>query len=184
MSEERLTPAAAKKKMLDEGGKLEDKERDFWAQSPEHQSRLMAVLPTMVHEALGQLSEKHGQDISPDILHFLNVSASKALMSLPHPHATAQVIQKDAATFLRQTKADDGRQAALAVCYLILQLVDEDKIPQPNEMQAVMAATVIMEEAKDDGPTRGWRMDQNKVAQGAASIRERLEAHGYLRLLN
>ncbi len=177
---EKLTGAAAKKKILDEGGELPDAEKKFWEETPEHTKRLLAVLPTMIHEALAQLVEKHGQDLAPDILYFLNVSASKAIMELPHPRATALLIQKDAASFLTQANADDGRQAALAVCYLVLQLVDEGKITNPAESQAVMAATAIMEEAKKDGPGEGWRMDTAKVAAGAKAIEERLRAHGYL----
>lgn len=179
--EEKPKTTAEKKAILDDGGKLPDPEQEFWVSLPEVEKRLLAVLPTMVHEALAQLVEEHGMDISPDILQFLNISASKALLSLPNPYALAQVIQKDAGTFLKTTNADDGRQAALAVCYLILQLVEEGRISNPQESQAVLASTAIWEEAKKDGPTGGWSMDQAKVANGADQIRERLEAHGYLR---
>lgn len=172
--------AAEKKAILNDGGKLADPEKDFWMAMPEAEKRLMAVLPTMVHEALAQLVEHHGMDMAPEVFHYLNVSASKAMMGLPNPHAFCHIVQQDAATFLKTTNADDGRQAALAVCYLILQLSEEGRIRKPEEAQAVLISTLIMEEAKKDGPTGLWRMDEQKVAHGAGQVRERLEAHGYL----
>jgi len=172
--------AAQRKKILDAGGKLDDPEKQFWEALDPVQKRLLAVLPTMIHEALAEIVEKHGGDISPEILHFLNISASTAMMHMDHPRASALLIQKDANAFLQTTNAHDGRQAALAACYLVLQLAEEGRIPAPEESQAVLAATLIVEEAKTDGDTGGWRMDEAKVTLGAAAIRERLEANGYL----
>jgi len=172
--------AAQRKKILDDGGKLQDKDAEFYEQLSPAQRRLLAVLPTMIHEALAEIVEKHGGDVSPDVLHFLNISASKALMHMDHPRASAHIIQKDANSFLQVTNAHDGRQAALSACYLVLQLAEEGRIPKPEESQAVLAATAIVEEAKTDGDVKGWRLDEAKVTLGAAAIRERLEANGYI----
>lgn len=178
--DKKWSKAADRKKILDEGGKLPDAEKQFWSALPASSKRLLAILPTMIHEALAELVEKHGMEISQEILYFLNISASKALLYMDHPRASAQVIQKDARTFLSTTNADDGKQAALAVCYLILQLAEEGRIPGAHQSQAVLAATAIMEEAKQDGKTGDWKMDPARVAYGAKALKDRLTTHGYL----
>ena len=171
--------ARDKKKILDEGGKLPDKEAHFWNSLSDSQKRDLTILPVLLHEALSQTVEG-GTEVAGDILHFLNVSASKALMSHSHPKALAKIMQSDCNRMLKETKADDSTEAALVVAYLVLQLVEEGRIPAPDQNQVVLASMAIMEEAKQDGASGGWRMNGTRVAAGCRNLRERLEFHGYL----
>ncbi len=170
----------AKLKVLDEGGALPDAEKDFWASMPETMRRDLAMLPTLLHEALAHIVEKDGGDVAPIMFQYLNVSASKAMLYSTHPAALAQVIQSDVQGVLKASKAGDAQQAALAVAYLVLQLVEEGRIPDAKEAQVVLTSVAIMEEAQADG--NEWSMDMVRVPKGADNIRERLTNSGYLQL--
>lgn len=157
----------------------------------QEQTAIELALPAHMMFLMMEECQKMGIEMRADVAHKLNVASVSPLSQLDtlSVRRTAKRIDEVARSLLHDLSPDDPRDGLYCCVQLVLKLVDEGRLTDPQNM-AVLVALLLMDDIKDDRTVAGdepvWRLAEARWREKSGRMLHRAILQGFytLRLCN
>ncbi len=169
--------------LVHDGRRRKDPEEELYKNLTRKMTKDMVMVPTLIWQALNFVvveGKEEGLNIQEDILTGLSRGAAVPVKYIAQQEAfqISRDVAADAATILKNCKADNAKEATIAAAYFVAHLVEEQVLADPGSM-GVLCSMHILEDSKQDDVGNLWPFDKHRIPKIADNIREKARHLGY-----